>query len=93
MVAGRGRGGRDEGGLGSSGALGVLAKPFRLGEGPQGPRAEGGGGADLSALPTSLRAHCLPATLWLHLLTSACWVLAPACCRLAAPSLPDAPTR
>ena len=34
MVAGRGRGGREEGGLESSGALGVLVKPFRLGEGP-----------------------------------------------------------
>lgn len=63
-----------------------------LGRGPGG-RGTGSGGADLSGPPASLSAHCLPAALWLDLLTSACWILAPACCWLAAPSLPAAPTR
>lgn len=67
--AGGDRGRRAEGGLGSSGALVVF--PLRFGE-PWGPTSQGGGGADLSRLPASLKAHCLPAALWLHLLTSAC---------------------
>lgn len=68
-VAGGDRGRRVEGGLGSSGALVVL--PLRFGE-PWGPTSQGDGGADLSRLPASFKAHCLPAALWLHLLTSAC---------------------
>ena len=68
----------------------VLA--LRRGE-PWAPMGQDGGGADLSRLPASLKAHCLPAALWLRLLTSACWRLAPACSWLAAPSLPVAPTR
>lgn len=63
-----------------------------LGRGPRG-WSEGSGSADLSGLPASLSAHCLPAALWLDLLTSACWILAPACGWLAAPSLPAAPPR
>lgn len=36
----------------------------------------GGGSADLSRLPAFLSAHCLPAGLWLDLLSSACWTQA-----------------